>query len=278
MARSLRQRGFGARMIQFENVTKVYHARGIEKRVLDQQSFVIERGRAIGVVGANGAGKSTLTRLIAGIEFPTSGRIRRGMSISWPLGFGGAFQGSLTGADNTRFIARIYGRHVADTLDYVEAFAELGRYLHMPVKTYSSGMRARLAFAVSLAIKFDCYLVDEITAVGDNTFRQRCEAALKERRQTGTLIMVSHDAHTLRSYCDTGAILSDGVLTFFATIDETIAAYDAMFAPPPAIAAVAPVPPVAPVAARKRQAGPKKAPAKKSKKPPARKSKKSPAA
>lgn len=265
-------------MIQFENVTKLYHARGIEKRVLDRQSFVIQRGQAIGVVGVNGAGKSTLTRLIAGIEFPTSGRIHRGMSISWPLGFGGAFQGSLTGADNTRFIARIYGRQVNDTLNYVEDFAELGRYLHMPVKTYSSGMRARLAFAVSLAIKFDCYLVDEITAVGDNSFRQRCETALNERRQTGTLIMVSHDAHTLRSYCDTGAILHDGVLTFFATIDETIAAYDAMFGKPPPMAPMAPVDPVPPAAARKRPAGPKKAPAKKTKKPAPRKSKKSPAA
>jgi capsular polysaccharide transport system ATP-binding protein len=225
-------------MIQFENVTKTYDVRGGEKRVLDRQSFVIEGGRAIGVVGVNGAGKSTLTRLIAGIEFPTSGRIHRNMSISWPLGFGGAFQGSLTGADNTRFIARIYGRQVGATLDYVEEFAQLGRYLHMPVKTYSSGMRARLAFAVSLAIKFDCYLVDEITAVGDNSFRQRCETALSERRQTGTLIMVSHDASTLRSYCDTGAILRDGVLTFFDTIDETIAAYDALFAPAPASEAV----------------------------------------
>jgi capsular polysaccharide transport system ATP-binding protein len=216
-------------MIQFDNVTKVYHARGGSKHVLDGQTFTLERGASIGIVGVNGAGKSTLTRLIAGVEHPTSGRITRSMSVSWPLGFGGAFQGSLTGSDNTRFIARIYRRDVRQILDYVEDFAQLGHYLDMPVKTYSSGMRARLAFAVSLAIEFDCYLVDEVTAVGDSSFRERCQAALSERRERGTLIMVSHDPHTLRAYCETGAILRNGQLTFFGSIDETIAAYDALF-------------------------------------------------
>jgi capsular polysaccharide transport system ATP-binding protein len=216
-------------MIQFDNVTKIYHARGGSKRVLDAQSFTLERGTSIGIVGVNGAGKSTLTRLIAGVEHPTSGRITRNMSVSWPLGFGGAFQGSLTGADNARFIARIYRKPIAQVLDYVEAFAELGHYLNNPVKTYSSGMRARLAFAVSLAIEFDCYIVDEVTAVGDSTFRERCEAALSQRRASGTLIMVSHDAHTLRAYCEAGAILREGRLTFFRSIDETIAAYDELF-------------------------------------------------
>jgi capsular polysaccharide transport system ATP-binding protein len=197
--------------------------------VLDAQSFTLERGASIGIVGVNGAGKSTLTRLIAGVEHPTSGRITRHMSVSWPLGFGGAFQGSLTGADNARFIARIYRKPISRVLDYVEDFAELGHYLHNPVKTYSSGMRARLAFAVSLAIEFDCYIVDEVTAVGDSSFRERCQAALNERRASGTLIMVSHDANTLRDYCETGAILRDGQLTFYDNIDETIAAYDALF-------------------------------------------------
>jgi len=217
-------------MIQFDNVSKIYHARGGIKRVLDAQSFILERGASIGIVGVNGAGKSTLTRLIAGVEYPTSGRITRHMSVSWPLGFGGAFQGSLTGADNARFIARIYRKSIPYVLDYVEAFAELGHYLHNPVKTYSSGMQARLAFAVSLAIEFDCYIVDEVTAVGDSSFRARCQAALNERRASGTLIMVSHDANTLRDYCETGAILRDGHLTFYDNIDDTIAAYDALFA------------------------------------------------
>lgn len=152
------------------------------------------------------------------------------MSVSWPLGFAGAFQGSLTGADNIRFIARIYGRPSGSILDYVEDFAKLGHYINMPVKTYSSGMRARLAFAVSLAIEFDCYLIDEITAVGDSSFGKRCEIALSERRQKGSLVMVSHNPHTLRAYCDSGAILVNGALTFYPTIDETIDAYDRLIA------------------------------------------------
>ncbi len=217
-------------MIQFDNVSKVYQTRGGSKRVLDGQSFVIERGRSIGIVGANGAGKSTLTRLISGIEYPTSGRIMRSMSVSWPLGFGGAFQGSLTGADNTRFIARIYRKPVPEMLAHVNEFANLGSYFDMPVKTYSQGMRSRLAFAVSLAIRFECYLVDEVTAVGDRSFRDRCRLALEERRANGTLIMVSHDPGTLREYCEAGAILQHGRLTFFDTIDEAIDAYDRSFA------------------------------------------------
>ncbi|GAB6967546.1 ABC transporter ATP-binding protein [Komagataeibacter kakiaceti JCM 25156] len=216
-------------MIRFDNVTKVYHARGVSKCVLDHQSFTIERGQAIGVVGVNGAGKSTLTRMIAGIEYPTSGTITREMSVSWPLGFGGAFQGSLTGADNTRFIARIYGRPIDEMLEYVNNFARLGHYFHVPIKTYSSGMASRLAFAVSLAIKFDCYLVDEVTAVGDQSFRTQCREALLERRQHGSLIMVSHDPNTLRDYCDTGAILRDGHLTFYDSVEKAITASQSLY-------------------------------------------------
>jgi capsular polysaccharide transport system ATP-binding protein len=217
-------------MIEFEGVTKIYDSHRRRRVVLNNQSFALAPGAALGIVGPNGTGKSTLTRLIAGIEYPTSGRIRRGMSVSWPLGFAGAFQGSLTGADNTRFIARIYGRPYRAILDYVEDFAKLGHYIDMPVKTYSSGMRARLAFAVSLAIEFECYLVDEVTAVGDSSFGKRCEIALNERRQKGSLVMVSHNPHTLRAYCDSGAILIDGALTFFPTIDATIEAYDRLMA------------------------------------------------
>jgi capsular polysaccharide transport system ATP-binding protein len=216
-------------MIQFEDVSKTYHTPWGEKCILDAQSFKIERGSSIGIVGINGTGKSTLTRLIAGIEHPDRGVIQRSMTVSWPLGFGGAFQGSLTGADNTRFIARIYRRDVAQILKSVEDFAELGQYLYMPVKTYSSGMRARLAFAVSLAIEFECYIIDEVTAVGDTKFRERCAEAINKRRHNGTLIMVSHDAATLRSYCDSGAILRNGKLTFFETIDDAVQAYDSLF-------------------------------------------------
>jgi len=217
-------------MIVFENVSKVYHTRSGARRVLDDVSFSIGRGRSIGIVGRNGAGKSTLTRLMAGIEFPTRGHIRRDMTVSWPIGFGGAFQSSLTGADNARFIARIYRKPIGYVLGMVEDFAGLGDYYRMPVKTYSSGMKARLAFAVSLAVEFDCYIVDEITAVGDASFRDRCADALRARRENGTLIMVSHDANTLREHCESGGMLQDGHLQFYDTIEETIEAYQGIFA------------------------------------------------
>ena len=209
-------------MISFKNVSKVYRTRGGEKCVLRDASFQIQPGAALGVCGANGAGKSTLLRMIAGVEYPSSGKIHRGMSVSWPIGYASAFQSSLSGADNVRFIARIYGKPIDWMMQEVETFADLGAYLRMPINTYSAGMMARLAFGVSLAIEFDCYLVDEITAVGDLTFQERCQRALQERRASGTLIMVSHVAQTLKDYCQSGATLVDGVLTFFDTIDEAI--------------------------------------------------------
>jgi capsular polysaccharide transport system ATP-binding protein len=212
-------------MISGESVSKTYHTRNGSKCVLDSQDFVIHRGEGIGVLGPNGAGKSTLMRLISGIEFPDSGVVRREMTVSWPLGFGGAFQGSLTGADNIRFISRIYGQDSAEVLRYVQEFAELGRYIDMPIKTYSSGMRARLAFGVSLAVDFDCYLVDEITAVGDARFQARSQAALEARRAQGALVMISHDPNTLRSYCQRGWVLRDGHLVDHGDINSAIAAY-----------------------------------------------------
>lgn len=210
-------------MIRFDRVSKHYRARGGPRRVLEDASFQITRGQSIGICGHNGAGKSTLLRLIAGVEKPSSGTIERGMSVSWPIGYANSFQSSLTGADNVRFIARIYGKPVDDVLAFVEDFAELGNYLQMPLRTYSAGMAARLAFAASLAVEFDCYLVDEVTAAGDERFRARCHAALMERRARGTLIMVSHDPQTLRDFCDTGAVLVDGRLSFYDNIEEAMA-------------------------------------------------------
>jgi capsular polysaccharide transport system ATP-binding protein len=209
-------------MIIFDHVTKTYHGRNLVKRVLDDVSLVIRPGEALGLCGANGAGKSTLLRLIAGVEHPTSGQVRRGMTASWPIGYTSCFQSSLTGADNARFIARIYRQPAEPLLAFVEEFAELGAYFHQPVKTYSAGMSARLAFAISLAIDFDCYLVDEVTGAGDERFRERCHQALSRRRRTGTLVMVSHHPDTLRQYCDRGAVLKDGRLTLYDTIHEAI--------------------------------------------------------
>jgi capsular polysaccharide transport system ATP-binding protein len=213
-------------MIKVDNITKTHHTRAGKKTVLDSVSFVVNRGDTLGILGQNGAGKSTLLRLITGIEYPTSGKITRTMSVSWPLGFGTGFQGSLTGADNVRFIARIYGMNIEDAIVYVQEFAELGDYFYMPIKTYSSGMRARLAFGISLAIKFDCLVVDEVAAVGDHRFKERCKAALEERCAGGALIMVSHSPEILRMYCTQGAILKDGHITLYADLESALAQHE----------------------------------------------------
>jgi len=207
-------------MIVFENVAKTYHIQKFQKHVFSNLNFTIERGDSIGICGANGAGKSTLMRLIAGVEMPTGGRVIRSMSTSWPIGYASCFQSSLTGADNARFIARIYKQDEDELLAFVEDFAQLGPYLHQPVHAYSSGMGARLAFGISLAINFECYLVDEVTGAGDERFRVRCEEALLQRRDNATLVMISHDPGTLRQYCQRGAVVYGGTLTFFDTIDE----------------------------------------------------------
>ncbi|MGA1809524.1 ABC transporter ATP-binding protein [Sphingobium sp. WW5] len=209
-------------MITFRNVSKTYHIRKFQKNVFSDLNFDIPTGTSLGICGANGAGKSTLMRLISGVESPTSGRIERSVTCSWPIGYASCFQSSLTGADNARFIARIYDKDIGELLAYVEEFAQLGAYFYQPIYSYSAGMLARLAFGVSLAIEFDCYLVDEVTAAGDDRFRQRCEEALHYRRETGTLLMISHDPGTLRAYCERGAVLHQGQLLFYDSIDEAI--------------------------------------------------------
>lgn len=207
-------------MITFDNVSKSYHIQKFHKQVFSDLTFSIRPGDSIGICGANGAGKSTLMRMIAGVEFPTTGKVDRTMTTSWPIGYGSVFQPSLTGADNARFIARIYGQDETYVIDYVEDFAQLGAYLHKPVETYSAGMNARLAFGISLAVDFDCYLVDEVTGAGDERFRIRCEEALLHRRDNATLIMVSHDPGTLRQYCRRGAVVYGGTLVFYDDMEE----------------------------------------------------------
>ena len=207
-------------MIRFSNVSKSYHIRKFEKVVFSDLNFTIELGDSIGICGANGAGKSTLMRLIAGVERASAGKIERKMTTSWPIGYANCFQPSLTGADNARFIARIYKADEQELLDFVEDFAQLGAYFNQPVHAYSAGMHARLAFGISLAIDFDCYLVDEVTAAGDERFRARSEDALKARRDRGALVMISHDPETLRAYCRRGAVLYGGALVLYETIDE----------------------------------------------------------
>jgi len=213
-------------MISFENVRKTYPAKGGIRVILRRTSFVIPPGKNLAVIGGNGAGKSTLVRLIAGTELPDSGRITRKGRISWPLGFSGGVHRQLTGRQNARFIAKAYGCDPNEVIDFVEDFSELGNYLDMPVAVYSSGMRSRLSFGISMAIKFDTYLIDETTAVGDSRFRRRCDEVFEARRRDANILMVSHSGGTLRKFCDIGAILQNGELVFYPTVDEALDAYD----------------------------------------------------
>jgi capsular polysaccharide transport system ATP-binding protein len=212
-------------MIRLENINKSYPTRGGPVHVLRDVNLTIRPGERVGILGRNGAGKSTLIRLISGAELPTSGTVRRGMSVSWPLAFGGAFQGSLTGYDNLRFICRIYGVDPENKIAFVEEFSELGLYLREPVKTYSSGMRARLAFAISMVIEFDCFLIDEIIAVGDARFHEKCHRELFQRRGDRAMIIVSHDSGYIRDHCTRAAVLVGGQLYHSGSLDEAFDFY-----------------------------------------------------
>ena len=215
-------------MIQVSGLCKDYRSEGRVHRVLSNVSFTVGRGEKVAVLGRNGAGKSTLMRLIGGVEVPTSGRIDREMSLSWPLGLQGGFQGSLTGNDNMRFIARIYNKPFDYIRAYVDDFAELGKYLSEPLKTYSTGMRARFAFALSLAIDFDCYLVDEIIAAGDQRFQRRSHEELFEKRADRSMILASHIGDIVRAYCSRALVLHRGRGKVFDDLGLALDIYDAL--------------------------------------------------
>lgn len=212
-------------MIEIRDLVKRYDTRHGKVTVLDRVNLDVKPGEKVGILGRNGSGKSTLIRLISGAEYPTSGVIRCAMSVSWPLAFGGAFQGSLTGLDNLRFICRIYGFGAEDKIPFLEEFSELGRYLKEPVKTYSSGMRARLAFAISMAVEFDCFLIDEIIAVGDSRFHDKCQIELFEKRADRAMIIVSHQPDYIKQHCSRAAVLVSGKLHGFDTVDEAMFYY-----------------------------------------------------
>ncbi|MGH7039617.1 MAG: ABC transporter ATP-binding protein, partial [Stellaceae bacterium] len=195
-------------------------------RVLSDVSFTVERGAKVAILGRNGAGKSTLIRLVGGLELATRGTIERTMSLSWPLGFTGGFQGSLTGNDNMRFIARIYNKPFDELKAFVEDFAELGKFMAEPVKTYSTGMRARLGFALSLAVDFDCYLIDEVIAVGDQRFQRRSYEELFEKRADRTLILASHEVATVQSYCTSALVLHRGRGKVFSDLELALEIYN----------------------------------------------------
>ncbi|WP_217126210.1 ABC transporter ATP-binding protein [Hydrogenophilus thiooxidans] len=214
-------------MIELINVAKQYRIRHGIHTVFSDLNLKIAPGEKLGILGRNGSGKSTLIRLLSGAELPTRGHVVRRMSVSWPLAFGGAFQGSLTGLDNIRFICRVYGADISSVVPAVEEFAELGRYLREPVKTYSSGMRARLAFAISLAIEFDCFLIDEVISVGDARFHAKCQTELFEKRKERAMVIVSHEAHNIREHCDRACVLHAGKLHPFPDVGTAYAFYNA---------------------------------------------------
>src|SRR3954454_9397007 len=218
----------GSRMISCENLSKRYPMGSGHKQVFKNLSLRINPGERIGLLGRNGAGKTTLIKLIGGVEMPTSGKVRREMSVSWPLGFAGGFHGSLTGYDNARFIARIYRRDYSEMKGFIEDFSELGRQLRMPVKTYSSGMRARLAFALSLAIEFECYLIDEVIMVGDHNFQKKCVAELFEKRPDRGLIFASHSSQLVRQFCQRVLLLDAGKGTVYDDMEEGLGIYDGL--------------------------------------------------
>lgn len=213
-------------MIQLDNIFKFYKVAEHTKIVLDHVTATFVSGISYGLLGVNGAGKSTLLRLIAGNELPNSGRVRRTIAVSWPLGFAGGFHPHMTGRENVKFVARAYGADIHEVIEFVEDFSELGDYLDAPYKTYSSGMMARLAFGLSMAIRFDCYLVDEITAVGDARFQEKCRRAFEMRRQDSDLIIVSHHMSTIRDFCNRAAVLVDGKLRMFDSVEEAIEVYN----------------------------------------------------
>ncbi len=210
-------------MIRIENVSKSYHTRLGRRTVLDRVNLELHPGRNVGILGRNGAGKSTLIRLLSGAESPSSGRIHRGMSVSWPLAFGGAFQANLTGLDNLKFVCRVYGVDYKPLVPFVEEFTELGVYFREPVSHYSMGMTTRLAFALSMAIEFDCFLIDEAMVVGDARFHERCHLELFHKRRDRAFVLVTHDANVIKLYCERACVLHEGKLLDFDSVD---AAYD----------------------------------------------------
>lgn len=213
--------GVGLRVENLGMTYLVKHA----KPVFSGLNFEVSRQGRLAILGRNGQGKSTLIKILGGILPPTEGRLRWGMTCSWPIGFNGGFQGSLSGIDNIRFISRIYGRPYQAVFERVEDFAELGQALHRPVKHYSSGMRARLAFGLSLAIEFDCYLIDELVAVGDARFQRKCTEEMFERRSDRAFMMASHDMHSVAAQCDRALVIEGGKARLFDDIEEAIDIY-----------------------------------------------------
>jgi len=213
-------------ILTFDNVSKYYDSKHGRTTVMENVSFEIERGVNFGVLGMNGAGKSTTLKMIAGSQLPNKGTIKRHAKFSWPLGFSGSFNGSLSGEENLRFACRIYDVPIKETLEYVYEFTELGNKLKHPLKTFSSGMRQKLAYGLSMAIDFDVYLIDETLAVGDARFRKKCDEVFEEKAKKSSLILVSHSKDTIKRYSDKILLIHKGGAKIYDDLDEAISIYE----------------------------------------------------
>ena len=213
-------------MIELHQICKHYRTNSGVKKVLTDLDLQLQIGCNTGILGRNGAGKSTLLRIIGGADVPTSGQVIRNASVSWPIGFSGGFHGSLTGRENLRFICRIYNADIDRVTAFVNDFAELGDYMTMPVNSYSTGMKAKLAFGLSMAIDFDFYLIDETTAVGDASFKRKSKAEFERRKERSSLIVVSHSIATIREHCDCAGVLENGSFTMFADVSDAARYYE----------------------------------------------------
>ncbi|HAZ6092809.1 TPA: ABC transporter ATP-binding protein [Escherichia coli] len=215
-------------MIKIENLTKSYRTPTGRHYVFKDLNIEIPSGKSVAFIGRNGAGKSTLLRMIGGIDRPDSGKIITNKTISWPVGLAGGFQGSLTGRENVKFVARLYAKQeeLKEKIEFVEEFAELGKYFDMPIKTYSSGMRSRLGFGLSMAFKFDYYIVDEVTAVGDARFKEKCAQLFKERHKESSFLMVSHSLNSLKEFCDVAIVFKNSyIIGYYENVQSCIDEY-----------------------------------------------------
>ena len=209
-------------MIRLENLSKTFVMKGRRKQIANNINATFPTGATVALLGQNGAGKSSLLRIIADTMDPSEGRVVSTGTISWPVGFSGSFHPDLTGVQNVRFIARIYGVDTDELVEFVKDFAEVGEHFYLPLRSYSSGMRSRLAFGASLGIRFDTYLVDEVTAVGDAVFKQKSERVLRDRVRESGAIIASHSMTMVRNLCDSGAVLEDGRLTYHDDVEDAI--------------------------------------------------------
>jgi len=215
-------------MIELKNVSKYFRTKSGKKYILKDMSMVIPPEQNIGILGRNGAGKSTIMRMLGQIEFPNSGTIKSDKSFSWPLGLGGGFVGNMTGKANVKFVCRLYGKskeEIKSIIVFVEEFSELGNYFDMPIKTYSSGMKSRLSFGLSLAFDFDYLLIDETLSVGDARFRKKSKEALMKKIESCNVLLVSHDMRTLQEICDAGIVVNSGEMEYFSDIDSAVKEY-----------------------------------------------------